>query len=449
MTHEEFARKLAQRAHKKGADQAEAWLESTRESSVRVRDGEVEDLTQATSKGVGLRVIRERRLGFTYTSEFDPTRIDELVDRALAAARIAAPDRSNGLPASRDLADRNRSESLDLFDPQVAELPGEWLVEASRAAEKAARGLDPRVKVLESVGAGNGVSEVFFCTSEGVSDRFRSSSIYVWAAPVASDGEQLQTGHWLDNKRFLSDLEAPEAIGKRAAQRAVRMLGARKVKTCRVPVVLDPFMAASFIGGLAGAVNGDMVFKKASFLADKLGKRIAPESVTVIDDGRMARGLGTSPFDGEGVPTRRTPVVERGVLGAFLYDCATARKARARTTGNAARSYASLPGIGLNNFHLCAGTPTPQEILAPIRQGFYVTAMLGRGANPVTGEYSRGANGLWIVDGELAYPVQEVTVAGNLLEMLQTIDAVGNDLEFRGSVAAPTLRLAEAMVSGA
>jgi PmbA protein len=226
------------------------------------------------------------------------------------------------------------------------------------------------------------------------------------------------------------------------------MLGAKKVPSCRVPIVFDPFMAAAFIGGLAGPVNGDMVFKKSSFLAGKLGERIAPDTVSVVDDGLMPRGLGSSPFDGEGVPTRRTSIVERGVLKSFLYDCTTARKAKAKPTGNASRSYASLPSIGLNNFYLEKGSQKPQEIIRGVREGFYVTAMLGRGANAVTGEYSRGANGLWIQGGELAFPVQEVTVAGNMLELLGAIDAVGDDLEFRGSMAAPTLRLSEATVSG-
>ncbi|HEY3450452.1 MAG TPA: TldD/PmbA family protein [Myxococcales bacterium] len=446
--HEEFAQKLAQRARRRGADQAEAWLESTRSSDVKVRDGEVEDLTQAASKGLGLRVIVDHRLGFTYTSELDPSRAEELVDRAIAAARIAAPDRHNGLPARAELAGRS-GKDLDLFDPAVEALPGDFLVKAALEAEKAARGHDQRIKVLESVGAGNGTSEVFFCNSEGVSDRYRTTSVYVWAAPVATDeGGGLQTAYWMDQKRYLADLESAEAVGRTAARRVVRMLGAKKVKTARVPIVFDPWMAAAFIGGLAGAVNGDLVFKKSSFLAGKLGQRIAPESVTVVDDGLLARGLGTSPFDGEGVPTRRTPIVERGVLKAYLYDCQTARKAKARTTGNAARSYASLPGIGLNNFYLERGTLTPEEIIKPIKQGLYVTAMLGRGVNTVTGDYSRGANGLWIENGELAYPVQEVTVGGHMLQMLESIDAVGSDLEFRGSVAAPTLRLAEATVSG-
>lgn len=447
MNYDAFAKKLVERARRKGADQAEVWLEVNRESSVKVRDGEVEELTQATSKGVGLRVLAGSRLGFTYTSEFDEKKVDELAERALAIAKVSAPDKNNGLPGKAEL--KKRQKTLDLFDPKVAELPADWLVHAAQGMERAAKAEDARIAAFESVGAGSTVSEVSFCSSEGVLDRASSTAIYLYAAPVASQGDQLQTGHWIDFKRFLDELEPAEQIGATAARRAARMLGARKVKTQRVPVVLDPFMAASFVGGLASAVNGDMVFKRASFLSEKLGERIAPEAVSVVDDGLKPRGLATSPFDGEGVPTRRTAVVEKGKLAAFLYDSYTARKAKAKTTANAARSYASLPHIGLNNFYLEAGPTPPEDILKGVDQGLFVTAMLGRGANPITGEYSRGANGLWIEKGELAYPVQEVTVAGNMLEMLGAIDAVGNDLQFRGGVAAPTLRFAELAVSGA
>jgi PmbA protein len=226
------------------------------------------------------------------------------------------------------------------------------------------------------------------------------------------------------------------------------MLGAKKVKSQKVPVIFDPMMAASFVGSVAAAANGDAVFKKSSFLAALQGKKIAPENLTIVDDGLLARGLGTAPFDGEGVATRRTPIVEKGVLKSFLYDAFTARKAKAKTTGNASRGYKSLPHIGTNNLYLEAGTRPPEEIIREVKNGFYVTAMLGQGANMVTGEYSRGANGLWIENGELAKPVQEVTVAGHMLEMLKTIDAIGSDLQFRGSTGAPTLRFAEMTVSG-
>jgi PmbA protein len=226
------------------------------------------------------------------------------------------------------------------------------------------------------------------------------------------------------------------------------MLGARKVKSQKVPVIFDPQMAGSFVGNIASAANGDAIFKKSSVFAPLLGKSIGPKTVTVVDDGRLPRGLGTSPFDGEGVPTRRTAILEKGRLTSFLYDAFTARKAKAKTTANAGRSYSSLPSIQPNNLYLEPGTTPPESLIREVKNGFYVTSMLGSGADPVTGDFSRGANGLWIENGELARPVQEVTVAGNLLEMISRIDGIGSDLQFRGSSGAPTLRFSELTVAG-
>jgi PmbA protein len=270
----------------------------------------------------------------------------------------------------------------------------------------------------------------------------------LYAVPVATDGTQLQTSYWVDYKRFFDDLENAESVGKEAARRAVRMLGAKKVKTQTAPVVLDPLMSASFIGSVAAAANGDAVFKKSSFLVGKLGQQIAAKNVTLVDDGLYPKGLGTSPFDGEGLPTRRNALIEGGVLKTYLYDAFTARKAKAATTGSASRGYRSMPHIGTHNLYLEPGTTPPEDIVKGVKNGFYVTAMLGHGINLVTGEYSRGANGLWIRDGELAEAVQEVTVAGNVLKMLEGIDAIGSDLTFRGSTGAPSLRFAELAISG-
>lgn len=447
MKADQFAKKVLERAKKLGATQAEVFLETSRQSSVRVREGEIQDLTQATSKGLGLRVIVGGRLGFAYTSDFDPARVDEFAQRALALAKAAAVDKRNVLPEAADLKPRVKKD-LQLFDPAVADLSGEWKIKVSLEMEKAARAADPRVTNFDSCGAGDYVSEVFIASTEGLEDRARGSYVYLYASPVASQDGQLQVGSWSDSKRFLADLETPEQVGRTAGQRAVRMLGARKAKTDRVPVIFDPQIASSFVGSLASAVNGDMIFKKASFLLDKLGKKIAPSNITVVDDGLLPRGLATGPFDGEGVPTRVTPIIEGGVLQSYLYDVYTARKAKARTTGNASRGYSSLPHIGVNNFYMKAGDRKPEDLIREVKRGFYVTNMLGRGANTITGEYSRGANGMWIEDGQLAYPVQECTVAGNMLEMLQAIDGVGDDLVFRGSISAPTLRFAELTVSG-
>lgn len=446
MDYRDLAKKLVHRAKKKGAREAEAFLEIGRQSSCRVREGEIEDLTEATSKGVGLRVISNQRLGFAYTSNFDPDTLNQFVDRALQLAQAAAPNKLNGLPSPKDLA--HRSEAGELFDPEVASLPSDWKIKASLEIERAGKAVDPRITTFDSVGAGDSVSEVVVATSGGLVDAYSGTYAFLYAVPVASDGTQLQTSYWVDYKRLFKDLDPPEEVGRQAALRALRMLGAKKVRSRRVPVVFDPLIAASFVDSIASAANGDAVFKKSSFLAKLLNQQIGAEHLSIVDDGLLPRGLGTAPFDGEGVPTRKTAIIENGVLRNFLYDSFTARKAKAHTTGNASRSYNALPSIGTNNLYLAPGAKTPESLIREVDQGFYVTAMLGRGADIVTGQYSRGANGLWIEKGELSYPVQEVTVAGDLLQMLQQLDAVGSDLQFRGSTGAPTIRFAELTVAG-
>jgi PmbA protein len=445
--YEQLAKKVVQRATKMGAKQAEAFLEVGRQSSCKVRDGEIEDLTEATSKGVGLRIItKDRRLGFAYTSDFDPASLDSFVDRALQLAQTAAPNKLNGLPTAKELGKPVKAE--ELFDPAVEGLPGDWKIKTALEAEKAGKAVDPRISTFNSVGAGDYVSEVYMASSEGLSAGYAGTYVYLFASPVASENGQLQTSYWMDYKRFLGDLDSAEQVGREAARRAVRMLGAKRVKTQQVPVIFDPMIAAGFVGNIAAAADGNAIYKNSSIFVSKLGKRLAPDSVTVVDDGLLKRGLGTSPFDGEGVATRRTALLEKGVLKSYLYDAFTARKAKAKTTGNAARGYNSLPHIGTNNLYMEPGTKPPEELIREVKSGFYVTAMLGRGADPVTGEYSRGANGMWIENGELAYPVQEVTVAGNMLQMLQDLDGIGSDLQFRGSAGAPTLRFKQLTISG-
>ncbi|MFO0597287.1 MAG: TldD/PmbA family protein [Myxococcaceae bacterium] len=445
-SHSALAKKVMQRALKRGAKEAEVFLQVGRSADVRVRDGEIEDLTQATSKGLGLRVIVKKKLGFVWTSDFDLKGLDALIDRAIALADMSAANPLNGLPDREALG--KIPDVGALYDGRVADLPPDWKIKASLEMEKVIKAFDPRIKTIESVGAGESVSEVHLASSAGMHGSYEGTSVYLYASPVATDGTQLQTSYWYDAKRFFEDLGSPEDVAKKAAQRAVRLLGAKKIKSEKLPVVFDPTMAAGFVASIAGAMNGDAVFKRASFLASKLGQKIAPEHFTLIDEGLRPRGLATSPFDGEGVPTRNTPLVENGVLKAFLYDTFTARKAKTKTTGNASRGYRSLPGIGVNNLVLTPGTRTPEEILKEIPRGLYVTAMLGHGANTITGEYSRGANGLLIENGELTQPVQEVTVAGNLNDMLLQLDAIGSDLHFHGATGASTLRFKELTISG-
>jgi PmbA protein len=258
----------------------------------------------------------------------------------------------------------------------------------------------------------------------------------------------MQRDFWYSVARNLGRLDAPEEVGKIAAQRTLRRLGGRKVKTAKVPVVLDPLVATSILGHIFEGINGESVYRGASFLAGKLGEKIAGEHVSVIDDGTMVGGFGTAPFDGEGIPTRRTVVIEKGVLKSYLLNTYTAKKLGLQTTGNASRGLAGTPGIGPGNYFLEAGKKTPKELIADIPEGLYITEFLGHGANLVTGDYSRGASGLWISGGELTFPVEEITVAGNLKEMFFNISEIASDLEFRGSMASPTIRIDGLIVGG-
>jgi PmbA protein len=258
----------------------------------------------------------------------------------------------------------------------------------------------------------------------------------------------MQRDYWFSVARTLKKLESPEEVGRIAAQRTLRRLGARKVKTAKVPIILDPLMSRTILEHIFEAVNGDSVYRGASFLAGKLGEKVAGENINVIDDGTIVGGFGSSPFDGEGIPTRRTTVIENGVLKSYLLNTYTARKLGLKTTGNASRGLAGNPGIGVGNFFLQPGARKPEAIIGDVKEGLYVTEFMGFGVNLVTGDFSRGASGLWISGGELTYPVEEITVAGNLRDMLMNVSEIGNDLEFRGSVAAPTLRIDGLTVAG-
>jgi PmbA protein len=308
---------------------------------------------------------------------------------------------------------------------------------------------DPRITNSEGAEFDAGTSGVLYAASNGFSGGYQSSHCSLAVVPIATQNGSMQRDYWYSARRHLAKLDAPEAIGRTAAARALRRLGARKVQTCEVPVVFDPDMAASLLGHLAGAVSGNALYKGMSFLLGKLGEQIAPSFVTVTDDGTLVGGLGSKPFDAEGLPTRQTIVVDGGVLRSYLFDCYSARKLHSQSTGNAARSIADAPHVSPTNFILQPGTTSPKDIVASVKSGLYVTELMGFGVNPVTGDYSRGASGMWIENGELAYPVEEITIAGNLLTMFRDIEVVGNDLDLRRSIVAPTLKIARLTVAGA
>ena len=448
-----LATEVVAQATKGGATDAEAVISEGDEFSVTVRMGEVETLQESGARGVGLRVFVGQRSASASTSDLTPDGIAQLVSGALALARVTEEDSFAGLP---DPSEFGQIESdLHLHFEDVYSLPAAERIDRARRAEAASLAYDTRIANSQGGHFDAATGRRIFANSRGFLGEYRTSYCGISAAPLAVDTDgQMQRDFWYSSARRIADLESPESIGEEAARRALRRLGARRVPTQRVPIVFSPEVARSLLGHLFEAASGDSIWRSASFLAGQLGQPVTAPAITLIDDHTMllptgVGGFGTSPFDGEGLPARRTVVVENGVLQTYLLNTYTARKLNMRSTGNATRGLAGSPGIGAGNLYLQPGTQTPEAILAEIPAGLYITSLMGFGANLVTGDYSRGASGLWIENGELTHAVEEVTIAGNLREMLKNITAIGNDLVFRSSVTAPTLRVDGMTVAGA
>jgi PmbA protein len=429
-----------------GADQADAYYEWGRETEVTARDGAVERLKQAVSQGVGLRVFRDHRLGFAYTSDLSADGLTRLADKALALAAATTPDPFHGLPDRSLLATAPRAAAM--FDPQVEALTAETLVAKALTLEKTARAADPRVLTVQEAGGGAYVQRVALANSEGFAGNYEKTYAWLFAEVVAEEKGEKQSESYTDQATHWRDLADPEWIAQQAVRRVVRLLGARKIASTELPVIFEPDVTKGFIRGLLDAFNGDLIYKKSSFLLDKLGATVASPLVTLLDDGGLDHRTGSRPFDGEGVATQRRALVDKGVLRQFLYDTYTANKAGAKSTGTASRGYASLPEIGSSNLFLQPGDTPATELYRGLDRALVVTSLMGFGVNVVTGDYSRGAQGLFIENGAPAYPVQEVTVAGNLLAMLRDVDRVGADMDWRGRIGAPSIRFARLTVAG-
>lgn len=442
---EEIATELVERATRTGATAADSVVREADEFSTCVRLGKIESLKEAESKALGLRVFLGVRSATSFSSDFTPQSLDRLVGRTLAMAKATSEDPASGLP-ERELMG-SYSGDLELFSADVTELSAEFKIDYARRAEQAALDADSRIRNSEGAWFESSWGNKAYANSSGFQGSYRSSYCAVSVAPIAQDGG-MQRDYWYSVSRRASALDGAEAVGRKAAERALRKLGARKVSTRRVPVVFDPETARSLLGHLFEAVRGDAIYRSASFLAGRLGQRVGGENLTVLDDGLRPGGFGSHPFDDEGVASSVTPVVEKGVLRNYLLNCYTARKLNLRTTGNAARGIAGPPAVGPKNFYLVPGPLPPDEILHSVKSGLYVTELIGFGVNIVTGDYSRGAAGMWIENGELAYPVEEVTIAGNLSEMLNHIAMIGSDLEFRSALASPTLLVEGLTVAG-
>ncbi|MCG8589925.1 MAG: TldD/PmbA family protein [Proteobacteria bacterium] len=446
---EAIAAQAIEAARKAGADQVDVVLAEGDALEARVRDAAVDFVTQSRERVLGLRVLVSGRDGnrtaVTSSSDWTEPTIAKLAGETVALARTTAEDPAAGLPDGGFASDW---PDLGLSDAGDRGVSVEARIEDAKRAEGAARGLDPRITNSEGSQVSSDFSRITYANSAGFTGSYETASHSLFSEPLATEGESMQRDYWLTVGHTLADLEDPAAVGRRAAERALRRLGGRPVPTCEVPILFDAMTARSLVGHIAGCVSGYAVYRGSSFLAEKRGEAIANARVTVVDDGRRPGGLGSKPFDGEGLPTRRTPVVTGGVLENWLLDTYSARKLGLASTGNASRGAGSGPSVGPTNLWLEPGDATLDELVADTPRGLLVTELIGMGFNPVTGDYSRGAAGLWIENGRIAHPVEEVTIAGNLADMLQAIDAVGSELTWLGRIAAPPLRVAQMTVAG-
>jgi PmbA protein len=447
----QVALEVLDRAMKAGATDAEAVAYEGEEFSTLVRLGQVEMLKESGSRAIGLRVFHGLRAASTSSSDLSREGLEKLVAGAVALAKITSEDPFVGLPDASEFG--QLSSDLGLYFEDVNEQPPAERIEIARRCEAAALAYDTRIQNSGGGDFDTATSHKVMVNSRGFVGEYRRSYCGFSAAPIAHDEHgKMQRNYWYSSSRTTGKLASPEEIGVIAAQRALRRLGAKPVKTQRVPVVFSPEIARSIMGNMFEAANGDAVYRHATFFDGMLGERVAGENVTVVDDGTMVfdgiGGFGTTPFDGEGLPTRRTVLVERGILKSYVTNTYTARKLGISSTGNASRGLAGNPGIGAGNFYLEAGDVTPEQLIGDVKRGLYVTETMGFGVNLVTGDYSQGASGLWIENGELAFPVEEITIAGNLKDMYRNISGIANDLVFRSANASPTIRVEGMTIAG-
>lgn len=446
MSYKDVTEKVVRDAMKAGVDEAEAYLASSREFELEVRNGDVETVKQSTTKGIGLTVFKDKRLGFSYTSDLSAESLEEFTKRTIQLADVADPKPWNGLPDYRQEA---KQKNLDLWDPSIFEIGNETKIATAKKVEKIALAYDKRITKSYGASFSDAESETIIVNSKGISRSCKTTSVGFGASVIAGEGSTMQSGGWSSYKRHFKDLEDIESVANKAGKRAVEKLGAKPVATTKVPVVFDHYGAGAFWYGLLFAMDGDSVFKKTTFLTDYLGKPVASKLITITDNPTIPRHTGSIPFDGEGKITKENTLVADGALKMFIYDSITARKAGitvntiTRRGGYKSTAYGSFLNIVVKN-----GNISREKIIEGIEDGFYVTGLRGIGTDIPTGNFSVGASGFWIKSGEIAFPVDGVTLGGNTAEILKNIELIADDLDMRGSLNSPSFKVAELAVGG-
>jgi PmbA protein len=436
----ELAEDLVNFGKSHGADEIEVSILDGYEFSVDVRFGAIENLVEAGSRALGMRVIKDKKTAFASSSDLSRETLEHLVKNAIKRAALANPDEFSGLPS---LSPKQIDVSpLRLFDPEITNLKSEKKISLATEAEKIA--LEDK-RITNSHGASFGTKEIktVLANSNGFLQEYDQSVFGLSLGLQAGDTDNRVEDYWFSMKRHFKELEPPEEVARKAVQRTIRQLKPRKIKTQKVPVIFEPMMTSWLMGFLFACVSGISIYQKTSFLVDKLEERIGNTSLNVTDDGLLPGMLGSRPFDAEGVPCTKTPVIVNGVLRNYLCNTYAARKLNLKSTGNSTGT-----GVSPTNFYLEAGEVSPDKIISSLEKGLILIRTLGHGLNPVTGDISRGAFGLWVEKGEIAYPVSEITISGNLGEILNHIEMIGNDLDFQSPISGPTIKIQELTVAG-
>lgn len=442
-SHKQLTEKILRWAKDAGAEDAEALLNEGREFSTKVHKGAIEILKESTAAGVQIRVFADQRTARAATSDLRDETLEGLVRRAVERAKLSSLDPFAGLPD--ETGPPPDPEALHLYDASLESWTAEEKISLARKTEEISLQMDPKVNNSGGASFHTNMGETWLANSRGFSAGYRKSSCSLSIYLLGQDGNGAEqvSDFWYTLGRHRADLESPEQVAATAVERVKRHFGARKVATQEAPVIFEPLVAAELLGNMLGAVMGESIYLRRSFLVDQIGEQVAHKGITLVDNGLLPGGIGTSPFDREGVASQRTLVIEQGVLRNYLCGAYSARKLKRKSTGNGTGG-----GESATNFYMEAGPYSPEEILASVKTGLYVTRLLGFGVNLVTGDFSRGAYGLWIEDGKLTYPVHEITISSNLRQMLEGMEMVGNDLELRDNLSAPTIKINRMTVSG-
>ncbi len=443
MDYKALAEASVKKCLKKGAAAAEVYIETSRNLSFEVRKGEVETVQEAAGFGAGIRVFVKGKMAFASSNDLGEKALEDAIGRAIEFAKITTPDPNNVLPE-----DKGMTEVAGLFDPRIAQIPMDQKIELAKTAEKLAM-KDPRITKSDGARYQEGEGEIIVANSNGLLKSYKSGGCAFGVSVVAEKGEQKSSGAESCSRRFYSELKPAEEIAAKAARDAYEMLDPRPVKTQQAAVIFSPDVAYALLGGILGAINGERVLQGASFLGQKMGQKIGSDLITLIDDGTREKGMASEPFDGEGVPTQKRIIVNKGVLEGYLYNTIVAKRAGVQSTGNASRGgFTSLPDIGPHNFYMAAGGAKPEEIIKATKIGLLVKEVTGYGINPVNGNFSGGAAGFWIENGKVAFPVKGLTIAGTAEAMLNGIDMVADDLDMNRTMTAPTFRIKMLQIGG-